>query len=94
MALGRRRGAPRIGDLLEYFDPPDLARQMERHKRAFEAGATTAEHWHDPVTAASGLRVPGPLGDALILRAIAESGGAAVAVEEATLLELADFGTR
>jgi threonine synthase len=62
--------------------------------RAFEAGAATAEPWLDPVTAASGLRVPGPLGDALILRAIAESGGAAVAVEEGTLLELAAFGTR
>jgi threonine synthase len=62
--------------------------------RAFEAGATTAEPWVDPVTAASGLRVPGPLGDALMLRTIAESGGAAVAVEETTLLELAAFGTR
>lgn len=62
--------------------------------RAFEAGAATAEPWLDPVTAASGLRVPGPLGDALMLRAIAESGGAAVAVDEATLLELASFATR
>jgi threonine synthase len=62
--------------------------------RAFEAGAATAEPWVDPVTAASGLRVPGPLGDALMLRAIAESGGAAVAVEEETLLELASFATR
>ncbi len=62
--------------------------------RAFEAGAETAEPWADPVTAASGLRVPGPLGDALMLRAIRESGGAAVAVEEATLLELAGFATR
>ena len=38
--------------------------------------------------------MPGPLGDALMLRAIRESGGAAVAVEEATLLELAGFATR
>lgn len=62
--------------------------------RAFEAGATSAEAWANPVTAASGLRVPGPLGDALILRALVESGGLAVAVEEATLLELANFSTR
>lgn len=62
--------------------------------RAYESGATVAEAWQDPVTAASGLRVPGPLGDALMLRAIAESGGAAVAVDEETLLELATFATR
>jgi threonine synthase len=62
--------------------------------RAFEAGARRAEPWMAPETAASGLRVPAPLGDALILQAIAESGGAAVAVEEQTLLELATFATR
>ena len=62
--------------------------------RAFEAGAEVAEPWADPVTAASGLRVPGPLGDQLILRALRESGGAAVAVGEETLLELAGFASR
>lgn len=62
--------------------------------RAFTAGAATAEPWPDPETAASGLRVPGPLGDTLILTAIRESGGSALAVAEATLLELAEFATR
>jgi threonine synthase len=62
--------------------------------RAWDAGDATATPWDEPVTAASGLRVPGPLGDALILRALAESGGAAVAVEEETLLHLTDFATR
>jgi threonine synthase len=62
--------------------------------RAWEAGQASAEPWANPVTAASGLRVPGPLGDALILRALRESGGSAVAIPEQTLLDLADFATR
>ncbi len=55
--------------------------------RAFEAGATRATPWPDPVTHASGLRVPGPLGDTLILRALRESGGDAVAVPEPAIRE-------
>jgi len=50
--------------------------------RAFEAGAESATPWQDPQTHASGLRVPGPLGDRLILRALRESGGDAGAVGE------------
>lgn len=61
--------------------------------RAWEAGADFAEPWQDPVTAAAGLRVPSALGDSLILRALRESGGAAVAVAESKLLELAEFAT-
>src|SRR5439155_223607 len=38
--------------------------------RAFEQGCDTAETWPDPVTIASGLRVPGGLGDRLMLQAI------------------------
>lgn len=57
--------------------------------RAFAAGADRAEPWSDPRTAASGLRVPGPLGDRLMLKALRESGGGAVAVEEEALLEAA-----
>jgi len=41
-----------------------------------------ATPWENPVTHASGLRVPGPLGDRLILRALRESGGDAHAVSE------------
>jgi threonine synthase len=62
--------------------------------RAYEAGLREAEAWADPVTAAAGLRVPHPLGDALILDAIRESGGSALSVPEDTLLELARFATR
>jgi threonine synthase len=50
--------------------------------RAFEAGAPSATPWLDPHTHASGLRVPGPLGDRLILRALRESAGDAASVDE------------
>ena len=50
--------------------------------RAWEAGADHAEPWSDPHTYASGLRVPGAVGDFLILAAIRASGGAAVAVPD------------
>jgi len=50
--------------------------------RAHEAQADHATPWVDPVTYASGLRVPAPLGDRLILRALRESHGDAVAVSE------------
>jgi len=50
--------------------------------RAFAANESAAAPWIDPTTYASGLRVPGPLGDRLLLRALRESGGAAVAVTD------------
>ena len=50
--------------------------------RAFAARADRAVAWENPVTHASGLRVPGPLGDRLILRALYESEGDAAAVSE------------
>lgn len=62
--------------------------------RAFESGADTAEPWPDPWTIASGLRVPGPSGDKLMLRILRETGGGAVAVDDATMAELAQLGTR
>jgi len=55
--------------------------------RAFEAGAEFAERWEGAATAATGIRVPSAVGDFLILRAIRESGGAAIAVEEESLLQ-------
>ena len=57
--------------------------------KAFESGGDHCEPWANPETVASGLRVPGPLGDRLILSAIKESGGAAVAVSDADLTEMA-----
>jgi threonine synthase len=50
--------------------------------RAFHAGQDRAIPWENPTTHASGLRVPGPLGDRLILRALKESDGDAHAVTE------------
>ncbi len=54
--------------------------------RAFESGATRAEPWHNAATMAAGLRVPSAVGDALMLRALRESEGTAVAVSEAEIL--------
>ncbi len=50
--------------------------------RAWEAGLEAAPVWEDAETYAAGLRVPGAVGDFLILRAIRESGGGAVAVSD------------
>jgi threonine synthase len=54
--------------------------------RAFHQGASCAEPWPDPWTVASGLRVPGPLGDQLMLTALRESGGGAIAVSDEDLV--------
>lgn len=50
--------------------------------RAFEAGADHAEPWADATTIASGIRVPAAIGDYLILSAVRDSGGTAVAVTD------------
>ena len=55
--------------------------------RAFANHAESAEEWPDPETVASGLRVPSAVGDFLILRALRESRGAALAVEDAAMLD-------
>lgn len=55
--------------------------------RAFENGQRHAEPFPDPETIASGLRVPQAVGDFLILDAVRESGGRAIAAPEAKLLE-------
>ncbi len=52
---------------------------------AFEQRADRAEPWPDPDTRVYGLRVPKAIGDFLVLRALYETGGAAVAVEEGRL---------
>jgi threonine synthase len=55
--------------------------------RAFETGAETAERWLGASTRAGGLRVPQAVGDKLILAALRESGGTAIAVSEEALTE-------
>jgi threonine synthase len=58
--------------------------------KAFDAGQEKTEVWQDPWTIAFGLRVPGPLGGFIVLRAIRETGGSAVAVSDERLEASAD----
>ena len=58
--------------------------------RAFEAGLEHAEPWEDAATVAAGIRVPAAVGDFLILRAVRESGGFAVAVNDESIVEARD----
>jgi len=53
--------------------------------RAFDQGSRFADPWPEASTEAAGLRVPGAIGDFLILDCLRASGGAAVAVPEAEL---------
>ena len=55
--------------------------------RAFEEGKRFAEEFPNARTTASGLRVPRAIGDFLILDALRESGGTAVAVTDEELIE-------
>jgi threonine synthase len=55
--------------------------------RAFERGEPRTEFWHDASTVAAGLRVPKPLGDFLTLKALRESGGTAVAVDDQEIID-------
>jgi threonine synthase len=54
--------------------------------KAWEAGTKSAEFFANAATVASGLRVPGPLGDLLILRGVRESGGTVVTVTDDEML--------
>jgi threonine synthase len=55
--------------------------------RAFHEGREFAEMWQGAATLADGLRVPAAVGDFLILRALRESGGTAVAVPDADMIK-------
>ena len=55
--------------------------------RAFHEGKEFAEPWVNAHTIADGMRVPAAVGDFLILRALRESGGTAVAVADAEILD-------
>jgi threonine synthase len=54
--------------------------------RAFEAGQQHAELWQGAETIAPGIRVPVAIGDYLILQAVRESGGTAIAVSDREIL--------
>ncbi|MDP1797614.1 MAG: threonine synthase [Planctomycetaceae bacterium] len=58
--------------------------------KAFDAGAEFAELWPNAHTVAAGIRVPVAVGDFLMLRALRESNGFAIAVDDASILQARD----
>ncbi len=63
--------------------------------RAFERGDERSEMWQHARTIADGLRVPKAVGDFLVLRAVRESGGTALAVADADMVTgMRDLGSR
>jgi len=54
--------------------------------RAFDEGARTSRMWEQGATFASGLRVPKPYGDAIILDIVRASGGTVLAVDDDEIL--------
>src|SRR5258708_19262005 len=55
--------------------------------RAFQQGTEKAQPWENASTLADGLRVPRAIGDFLILRAVRESGGTALAVTDRSMVD-------
>jgi threonine synthase len=55
--------------------------------KAWKDGVEHAPRWENAQTVAAGIRVPQALGDFLILRAVRESGGFAMAVADEAILE-------
>jgi len=55
--------------------------------RAFQRGTEKAEPWEHASTVADGLRVPRAIGDFLILRAVRESSGTALAVSDRSMVD-------
>ncbi|MEG3164899.1 threonine synthase [Sphingomonas sp. PB2P19] len=62
--------------------------------KAFEEGKEHAERWEDAATVAAGIRVPKAVGDFLILRAVRESGGQALAVGDPAILAAVDAAAK
>jgi len=62
--------------------------------RAYEAGVEHAARWENAHTIASGIRVPQAVGDFLILRAVRESGGFAIAVADDAITAALDEVSR
>jgi threonine synthase len=63
--------------------------------KAFEQGAERSVLWANARTIADGLRVPKAVGDFLVLRAVRESGGTALAVSDAEMVSaMRELGSR
>ena len=58
--------------------------------RAYDAGVEHAPRWEDAQTIAAGIRVPQAIGDFLMLRAVRESGGFAIAVTDEAITAAID----
>lgn len=58
--------------------------------KAWQDGVEHAEFWQNAATEASGIRVPAAIGDFLILRAVRESGGFAIAVDDEHIMRARD----
>src|SRR5271168_3250134 len=54
--------------------------------RAFDAGESVSQMWENAETFASGLRVPKPYGDAIMLEILRESEGTALALSDEVIL--------
>jgi len=62
--------------------------------RAYEEGVEHAARWENAHTIASGIRVPQAIGDFLILRAVRDSGGFAIAVPDEAITSALDEAAR
>jgi threonine synthase len=62
--------------------------------RAFDENKEFAEPWTGAATIADGLRVPAAVGDFLILRAIRESNGTAIAVDDKEIFDASNMIAR
>jgi threonine synthase len=62
--------------------------------RAYEAGVEHAQRWENAHTIAAGIRVPQAIGDFLILRAVRDSGGFAIAVSDEAITQALDEAAR
>jgi len=58
--------------------------------RAYDTGVEHAPRWEDAQTIAAGIRVPQAIGDFLVLRAVRESGGFAIAVTDEAITAAID----
>jgi threonine synthase len=62
--------------------------------KAFDEGKEESEFWQGAETLAAGLRVPHALGDFLVLEAVRESGGSALAVTDEEIMDAVGFIAR
>ncbi len=89
--IGMHKGFLELLELgwIEGSQPRFIAVQAEGCQpivRAFNEGRETAEPWQNAATIADGLRVPGPFADYLMLKAIRDTGGTALAVSDADMV--------